>query len=151
MFPHLQPLLPLLRLMVRAERTSLRTTANDIVNAQSGSQRRVQFCGIDCSSTETPVDSVAGSHIPLETNIDALHDVLKEVRNLSMDNGDEGEPTSGIEEVKVCLKNLVHFLTDFESASGKNLREACEQVRKSNHWFFPLRVTSWIRLHILAN
>lgn len=41
---------------------------------------------------------------------------------------DKSDQVGGSDEVKVSLENLIQFLVDFESNSGKGLREACMQV-----------------------
>ena len=100
-------LIPLLRVIVQAEITSLKEASTPSKKSQDGEgnsttekgyfahqemkmssrqeeektreKREVGFSGLDCSSILGPVDSVAGSNTLLEKNVLALSKVVKEI------------------------------------------------------------------------
>ena len=103
-------LIPLLRVIVQAEITSLKEASTPSKKSQDGEgnsttekgyfahqemkmssrqeeektreKREVGFSGLDCSSILGPVDSVAGSNTLLEKNVLALSKVVKEIHRI---------------------------------------------------------------------
>ena len=108
----LDTLLPLFRLLVRAELASL----TDTQVKHNYHKKKVNFCSIDNSSMITPVDTEKGSEDVIENCISSLHEVLHEAGNL------QGKVREG------SLNNFISILLSITATSSNPLLEECSKV-----------------------
>ncbi len=75
-----EPLLPLFSSLVNSEIISLQS--KDEFRDVYFANKKVCFSGFDYSSTVPAVDSISGSNVDLNSNIEALKEVLMEARSV---------------------------------------------------------------------